>query len=147
MEIFNDSFDEDFDRKESQPNKIISDPDLDTLENCDIIFDEIIVHLEHVLDMELSSGIKVLEVALVGSRVIGNYRSNSDIDILIEYTGNIGENDLFVLLNNEALFFEDYRIDYIPLQIGRYGPGVSTIDKWIEQHTEYNDIEINRMLL
>ena len=142
-----EELDEFFESKESQSNKITSDPDLDTLESCDIIFDEIIVHLEHVLDMELSSNIKVVEIAFVGSRVIGNYRSNSDIDILVEYTGSLGEKDLSTLLNKEALFFEDYRIDYIPLQVGRYGPGISTIDKWLKQHSEYDDIEVNRMLL
>jgi len=125
--------------------KFNTEPDLDILENYDIIFDEIQVHLEDTFSSV--SGIIVKQIALVGSRVIGNYSSNSDIDILVEYSGILSEEELTIILNSSPLFFEEYRIDYIPLQIGRYGPGNSSLDIWLEQHNEYADVEVNRMLL
>ena len=59
--------------------------------------------------------IDVVDVKLHGSRVRGDSRDDSDIDVVVEYSGDVREDDLFNELNRNPLMFEGVRIDVNPI--------------------------------
>ena len=119
-------------------------PDPVLMDMYDIVFEEVEAHLISAVE---NTGIKLIEIALIGSRVIGNYTEMSDVDILVAYDGNDTETKVCDVLNKEPLYLDDYKIDYIPLQAGRYGPGVNVISKWLASHTEYQGVKIQREII
>ena len=45
---------------------------------------------------------KYIDMELVGSRINGNNREDSDLDVILYYSGNIREDYLFNLLNDDS---------------------------------------------
>ena len=45
---------------------------------------------------------KYIDMELVGSRVKGNNREDSDLDVILYYSGNMREDYLFNLLNDDS---------------------------------------------
>lgn len=62
---------------------------------------------------------------IVGSRVNQTNRENSDLDILLLYSGHgereIREDDMFSILNNDYLVIDDIKIDFIPYSFYKRG--------------------------
>ena len=74
----------------------------------------------------------IKEVRLHGSRLRGQARDDSDLDAVVEYEGDIREDDLFSMLNDEdPLYIEDVRVDINPIQenIGDYMKRSDKYDK------------------
>ena len=59
--------------------------------------------------------VDIIDIELYGSRIKEAARKDSDLDILLEYKGNIREDDLFNLLNEEPLYIEGIKIDINPI--------------------------------
>ena len=55
--------------------------------------------LKNEIDMEQLEDIIIEKIEVIGSRQSGRYRNNSDLDILIEYKGDIKEYKVFNVLN------------------------------------------------
>jgi predicted nucleotidyltransferase len=71
---------------------------------------------EHIINCGLS-GNKEFQptlICLVGSRVTGNYKEDSDIDIAIQYQGNLNEHVVFNILNERHLYIDGLKVDFIP---------------------------------
>ena len=66
----------------------------------------------HFEDLDFS----IYDIKLFGSRMFGNSKENSDLDVKIKYTGTAREDDLFNALNykNTRLCIEDIEIDFYP---------------------------------
>lgn len=74
----------------------------------------------------------IKEVRLHGSRLRGQARDDSDLDAVVEYEGDIREDDLFSMLNDEdPLYIDDVRVDINPIQenIGDYMKRSDKYDK------------------
>ena len=76
------------------------------------------------------SGIK-----LVGSRIVGNFKNTSDLDVLMEYKGELREDVVFNILNSSPMMFEDtdwntVEVDINPIKAEKTG----TIDEWLEHN-------------
>ena len=76
---------------------------------------------------------RVNAIALYGSRMKGKHRTDSDLDVLIQYEGSAREDDMFTALNRQALFIEGVRIDFNPIKreksgtIATFAPGAIAI--------------------
>lgn len=59
------------------------------------------------------------QINIFGSRIYGIPKNNSDLDIMLEYTGKAREDDLFNALNNDEhrLRIEDIEVDFFPKKI------------------------------
>ena len=81
----------------------------------------------------------VVGIAVHGSRVRGNAKENSDLDVVVEYEGDIREDGMFNLLNDddngEALFIEGIRVDINPIRAQETG----TLDKYMERSRKYDE--------
>ncbi len=81
----------------------------------------------------------VVGIAVHGSRVRGNAKENSDLDVVVEYEGDIREDGMFNLLNDddngEALYIEGIRVDINPIRAQETG----TLDKYMERSRKYDE--------
>ena len=59
--------------------------------------------------------IEIIDIVLYGSRTKESPRKDSDLDILLEYKGNIREDDLFNILNDDPLYIDDIKVDINPI--------------------------------
>ena len=59
--------------------------------------------------------IEIIDIELYGSRTKEAARKDSDLDILLEYKGNIREDDLFNILNDDPLYIDDIKVDINPI--------------------------------
>ena len=92
---------------------------------------------EHFNSMLEGSDIdaKIVDIKVIGSRVNGNNGKNSDLDVLLEFDGNVSEDGLFNILNNkeDRLFLEGIPVDINP--ITKYKSG--TIQEFMERNADY----------
>lgn len=89
----------------------------------DYSYDEIIDLVnDFIIDRIWDSGhsaddIKLTDIRLHGSRLRGQARDDSDLDAVVEYDGDIIEDDFFSILNDEdPLYIDDVRVDINPIQ-------------------------------
>ena len=80
----------------------------------------IIIKKDEILDIVKSYvldkiDIEIIDIELYGSRTKEAARKDSDLDILLEYKGNIREDDLFNILNDDPLYIDDIKVDINPI--------------------------------
>ena len=72
-------------------------------------------------DGSIGDDVIIKDIKLHGSRLRWQARDDSDLDAVVEYDGNIREDDLFDLLNDEdPLYIEDIRVDINPIKEDMY---------------------------
>lgn len=57
---------------------------------------------------------RITQISLVGSRLKGTNREDSDLDIAFEYEGRYREDSMCDTLNDEPLMIDDMRVDFVP---------------------------------
>lgn len=89
----------------------------------DYSYDEIIEIInDFVIDRIWDSGhssddIKLTDIRLHGSRLRAQAKPESDLDAVVEYDGDIREDDFFSILNDEdPLYIDDVRVDINPIK-------------------------------
>ena len=62
---------------------------------------------------------KYIDMELVGSRINGNNREDSDLDVILYYSGTMREDGLFNLLNDDSsrLYICDIVVDINPKKL------------------------------
>ena len=85
---------------------------------------------------------RITGIRVIGSRTNGTADENSDLDVLLQYEGDISEDTLFNMLNegnalNEPLEIDGIRVDFNPIRPDKSG----TIDEWLERNKDYNKEE------
>ncbi len=83
---------------------------------------------------DIGEEIDVTDVRLHGSRVRGDNRDDSDIDVVVEYSGDVSEDDLFNMLNEVPLKFEGLTIDVNPICSGKSG----SMDEYMKRSRGYD---------
>lgn len=79
--------------------------------------------------------VEIVGVKLYGSRTTGLAHDGSDLDVLLEFKGNIREDVLFNLLNEEPLEIDGITLDINPITEGKSG----TIEQFLQiDRTTYN---------
>ena len=82
--------------------------------------------------------IQIGEVMVYGSRCRGTEKSTSDIDIVVEYKGDIREDDLFNLLHEDEFLLGNHKVDINPIQADKSG----NIAEFLQQATIYMENEM-----
>ena len=70
---------------------------------------------EYGLDAE------IVDVVVAGSRCRGIEKENSDLDVVVEYTGSTREDDLFNMLHEDSIYIAGIQVDINPITEGRTG--------------------------
>ena len=70
---------------------------------------------EYGLDAE------IVDVVVAGSRCRGMEQDNSDLDVVVEYTGSTREDDLFNMLHEDSIYIAGIKVDINPITEGRTG--------------------------
>jgi len=74
-------------------------------------------HMALVTLSPLLEGIRIRQIILTGSRTRGYEQDNSDLDVLIFYTGDIKEDDFFNILASSPLEICGVKVDFNPTQL------------------------------
>lgn len=64
---------------------------------------------------------KIVDVVVAGSRCSGMEQENSDLDVVVEYTGSTREDALFNMLHEDSIYIAGIRVDINPITEGRTG--------------------------
>ena len=64
---------------------------------------------------------QIVDVVVSGSRCRGIEQENSDLDVVVEYTGSIREDDLFNMLHEDSIYIAGIQVDINPITEGRTG--------------------------
>ena len=64
---------------------------------------------------------KIVDVVVAGSRCRGMEQENSDLDVLVEYTGSTREDDLFNMLHEDSIYIAGIKVDINPITEKRTG--------------------------
>lgn len=80
-------------------------------------------------------GVTIKGMALHGSRMRGDARADSDLDVVVEYEGNISEDGLFNILNGEPMYFDGVKVDINPITRGKSG----TLEQYMERSHRYDE--------
>ena len=70
---------------------------------------------------EYGLDVKIVDVVVAGSRCRGIEQENSDLDVVVEYTGSTREDDLFNMLHEGSIYIAGIRVDINPITEGRTG--------------------------
>ena len=70
---------------------------------------------EYGLDAE------IVDVVVAGSRCKGIEQENSDLDVVVEYTGSTREDDLFNMLHEDSIYIAGIQVDINPITEGKTG--------------------------
>lgn len=82
--------------------------------------------------------IQIGEVVVYGSRCRGTEKTDSDIDIVFEYKGDIREDDLFNLFHEDRLSIGIHKVDINPIKEDKSG----NIAEFLQQATIYMESEM-----
>lgn len=100
--------------------------------------------IENMLDdAELLDEINIIELWVHGSRMRGDFRPDSDIDIVMFYDGKQHEDYLFNLLNHEAdnpIYIEGHLVDICPVQVRSQ----SDIKRYKQKSDEYDKEKLKK---
>lgn len=98
------------------------------------IQDIILNHIADVFQGEFPEGFQINGIGIIGSRANGTAREDSDLDVLLEYEGDISEDALYNMLNGEnGLEIEGIKVDINPITPGKSG----TIQEFLERNNDY----------
>lgn len=93
-------------------------------------------YMEDTLGGSVPDNFRVTGIRIIGSRANGTAREDSDLDVLVEYEGDISEDSLFNALNGEdGLEIDGIKVDINPITPGKSG----TIDEWLERNADYRE--------
>ena len=70
---------------------------------------------EYGLDAE------IVDVVVAGSRCRGIEKENSDLDVVVEYTGSTREDDFFNMLHEDSIYIAGIQVDINPITEGKTG--------------------------
>ena len=96
---------------------------------------------DYVQDMIASAGINVGidDVFVTGSRARGYEASNSDLDVIVSYTGSFPEDSMFNLLNDKDVVIGGVKVDFNPLSLDKrvsLADYLISAEKYMDEHKD-----------
>lgn len=82
-------------------------------------------------------GVTIKDMALHGSRLRGDTHEDSDLDVVVEYEGDMSEDGFFNILNDEPMDIEGVRVDVNPITRGKSG----TLGQYLERSRQYDALK------
>ena len=99
------------------------------------ILDAVRGDIEMKLEDAGIDGVTIKGMALHGSRMRGDAREDSDLDVVVEYDGDISEDGLFNILNDDPTTIEGITVDINPITKGKSG----TLEQYMERSRQYDE--------
>ena len=97
----------------------------------------VLKHIEDILSQnDIDAPIVGLEI--IGSRNRGDAKKQSDLDVVVEYSGNEREDGLFNILNEKRLEVEGIKIDINPINKNKTG----TLEEYLEKSNKYDKSQL-----
>ena len=95
-------------------------------------------------DLGVDQDVKLLAARVYGSRTReGLYRDNSDIDVVLSYSGDLREDDFFNILHEHSITIAGMTVDINPISREKTG----TLEAYMERAETYLDQRENNKLL
>lgn len=94
--------------------------------------DDVRSYIQSIID-DYELDVQIIDIALYGSRSRGIERTDSDMDIVFEYTGTMKEDALFDILHEEEYHIKGNIIDINPIKADKSG----TLAEYLERAEEY----------
>ena len=92
---------------------------------------------EYGLDAE------IVDVVVAGSRCRGIEKENSDLDVVVEYTGSTREDDLFNMLHEDSIYIAGIQVDINPITEGKTGTletYLSEVETYLQEKAQQEQI-------
>lgn len=89
--------------------------------------------VRNILDENGYNDVEIVGTKVIGSRVNGNAREDSDLDAIVEFKGNAREDSLFNLFAGENIELDGVKVDINPITEGKSG----TIEQFMRRSDEY----------
>ena len=87
----------------------------------------------------LGENVRIVDMRIIGSRTNGTNNADSDLDVLVEYEGDISEDSFFNVVNDGegALYIDGIRVDINPITKDKSG----SIEQWMNRNKGYSKAE------
>jgi predicted nucleotidyltransferase len=82
----------------------------------------------NVIDVDIKG------IEIIGSRNRGDAKKRSDLDIVVEYSGDEREDDMFCALNDRRMRIEGIRVDINPIKAEKSG----TLKEYMKESNRYD---------
>ena len=89
-------------------------------QSADDIEKTVYAYVQSQID-EYGMDAQIVDVVVSGSRCRGLEQENSDLDVVVEYTGSTREDDLFNMLHEDSIYIAGIQVDINPITEGRTG--------------------------
>lgn len=89
--------------------------------------------VRNILDENGYNDVEIVGTKVIGSRVNGNAREDSDLDAIVEFKGDAREDSLFNLFAGENIELDGVKVDVNPITEGKSG----TIEQFMRRSDEY----------
>ena len=93
---------------------------------------------EKLGDNEMTD-IEIIGAEIIGSRNRGDAKNTSDLDIVVEYKGDVREDTLFDILNEDPLEINGIKVDINPITADKTG----TLKEYLQQSNKYDKELLN----
>lgn len=100
--------------------------------SADEVEDVVLEHCMQVIQ-EAELDIVIQDLAIDGSRCRGLEQQSSDLDVVLEYSGNLSEDSVFNVLHEDSFFVGDILVDVNP--IVSWNSGV--LEDYLQRAEEY----------
>lgn len=84
---------------------------------------------------ETELDIEIVGIEIVGSRMAGNATETSDLDMVVQYKGDISESGFFNILNSDPLEVDGVRLDLNPIKAEKSG----TLEEYLKKSKAYQE--------
>lgn len=100
------------------------------------VLDTVRSEIERILEDNGLEGIEIKGMDVHGSRMRGDARKDSDLDVVVEYSGDISEDGLFNILNDEGnrVYIGGIPVDINPITRGKSG----TLEEYMQRSRAYD---------
>lgn len=89
---------------------------------------------------------KIVDTFVHGSRVRGTSKEDSDLDVVVFYTGSIREDSLFNILHEEEFVFENVVVDINPIHVSdSISKQLKEIENYKKRSQEYDISVLNNL--
>ena len=100
----------------------------------DEVLDAVRGDIDRLLEENGLDGVEIKGMDIHGSRMRGDAREDSDLDVVVEYDGDISEDGLFNILNENPITIEGVKVDINPITRGKSG----TLEEYMKRSAEYD---------
>lgn len=124
------------DRGEHREANVLAGTDV-TVEKAEELLREDVAAKLYDASEEFGTEIRLVGLAVHGSRARGTNRADSDLDVVFEYEGDVSEDDLFDFVNGDPIEFYGLTVDLNPIRADKTG----SLDDYMDRSRQY-DAEI-----